>query len=90
MRNNTTDDCATLSITVDREIQVPVDLLSDDPANESDEVLADRAGDWFWNYWQEALANERPPSKADVSVKSVDLPSLEAVSVDPMEADTNE
>lgn len=73
MTNPDTDtDYATVNITIDREVQIPTDLLEDDAATDSQ--LRERAADWFWNYPYECLENESGPSKDDIHVESVTLP----------------
>ena len=62
---------ATVQVDVRREIRVPIDILGERPSNGE---LRERAEDWFWSHWGEALANEPGPSKEDVSVSSVLLP----------------
>lgn len=64
---------ASVNINVDREIRVPTDLLAEDSSDLSDAEMSERAEDWFWNHWKEALTNEPAPSKIDVSVESVEV-----------------
>lgn len=66
------DDFATVSVTVSRKVDVPIDLLGDDDPRPAE--LRDRAEDWFWNHWRECLANEPGPDKDAVAVESVTLP----------------
>jgi len=66
---------ARVTVTVEREMRVPIDIIGDMDTDPSE--LEERAEDWFWNHWAEMLANEPGPRKDDVDVVGVDLPSVD-------------
>lgn len=60
-----TDDSTTrvVRVTIEREFEVPEDILTDGDATE--EELDERALDYFWSYWSEFLG-QRPIRKEDI------------------------
>lgn len=62
---------ATVTVTVERDINVPVSQLEDDV---DAGTQRERAADWFWNIWDRMLAGLSAPDKEDVTVTSVTLP----------------
>ena len=64
---------ARVTITVEREVRIPIDIIGDMNTDPSD--LEERAEDWFWSHWREMLANEPGPRKNDIDVAGVNLPS---------------
>lgn len=56
-------DRTTVTVTIEREFEVPSDL-----------VEPEHAEDYFWSYWAEFLANE-PTSKDDIVSVEADIDS---------------